>query len=180
MVDKLRRDVARMRADQDDLLANSPDKHSTQDRINKAVLSLLGAHSFEHLIEVITTDLALLLEVDVVMLCIEATEGAPARPRTDGLQILAPGAVDRLIADGRTVLLRDEVQGDREIFGAGAGLVRSDALLRLKVSRKAPPGLIAFGTRHPGYFNPGQGTELLTFLARILEHCIREWLDLPE
>ena len=35
---------------------------------------------------------------------------------------------------------------------------------------------IAFGTRHPGYFNPGQGTELLSFLARILEHCVRTWL----
>ena len=41
-------------------------------------------------------------------------------------------------------------------------------------------GLIAFGTRHPGFFNGNQGPELLTFLARVLEHCIRGWLDLPE
>ena len=34
------------------------------------------------------------------------------------------------------------------------------------------------GTRHPGYFNAGQGTELLTFLARVLEHCLRQWLGL--
>ena len=47
------------------------------------------------------------------------------------------------------------------MFGGGAGLVRSDALIRLKISAAAPPGLLAFGTRHPGYFNPGQGTELL-------------------
>jgi uncharacterized protein YigA (DUF484 family) len=39
-----------------------------------------------------------------------------------------------------------------------------------------PAGLLGFGTRHPGYFNAGQGTELLTFLARVLEHCIRQWL----
>ena len=38
---------------------------------------------------------------------------------------------------------------------------------------------IAFGTRHPGYFDPGQGTDLLHFLARIVEHCIRAWLELP-
>ena len=54
-----------------------------------------------------------------------------------------------------------------------------DALLRVSASNSMPPGLLAFGTRHPGYFNPGQGTELLAFLARILEHCIRTWLDLP-
>jgi uncharacterized protein YigA (DUF484 family) len=151
MVERLRRDVAKLRADQDDLLANSRDNLSTQDRIHKAVLALLAARSFEHLIETVTTDLAL----------------------------LAPGAVERVLGRGREVLLRDDVEGDPMLFGGAAGLVRSDALLRLSVSRGTPLGLIAFGTRHPGYFNPGQGTELLGFLARVLEHTIREWLDLP-
>jgi len=72
------------------------------------------------------------------------------------------------------------VAGDAMVFGAAAGLVRSDTMLRLTISPAAPLGLLAFGTRHPGYFNPGQGTELLGFLARVLEHCIREWLDLPQ
>jgi hypothetical protein len=43
MVEKLRRDVARLRADQDDILANTRDNLSTQERIHKAVLSLLAA-----------------------------------------------------------------------------------------------------------------------------------------
>ena len=42
----------------------------------------------------------------------------------------------------------------------------------------APPALLIFGTRHPGYFNAGQGTELLSFLARVIEHCLRLWLGL--
>jgi uncharacterized protein YigA (DUF484 family) len=28
-------------------------------------------------------------------------------------------------------------------------------------------------------FEDGMGTELISFLARVLERCIRFWLDLP-
>ena len=53
------------------------------------------------------------------------------------------------------------------------------ALLRLRPSARAPTGLLALGSRVEGRFDPGQGTELLSFLARILELCIRTWLELP-
>lgn len=180
MVERLRREIARLRSEQDELLANSRDNLSTQARIHKAVLALITADGFERVIETVTTDLALLLDVDVVMLCVERSSGKVPDPGVEGVQMLQPGAVDRLLGKGNDIVLRDDVRGDPEVFGAAAGLVRSDALLRLKVSRATPQGVIAFGTRHPGYFNPGQGTELLSFLARVLEHTIREWLDLPE
>jgi uncharacterized protein YigA (DUF484 family) len=41
-----------------------------------------------------------------------------------------------------------------------------------------PVGLLALGARKPGVFHPGQGTELLTFLARTLGITIAAWLDL--
>jgi hypothetical protein len=179
MVERLRRDIARLRADQDDLLANSRDNLSTQDRIHKAVLALLGADSLEHFVEIVGTDLAVLLDVDTVALCVETVGGKTAKLCVDGVQALAPGAVDRMLGADRSALLRDDTTGDTEIFDATAGLVRSDALIRLNVSDGLPPGLIAFGTRHPGYFDPGQGTELLHFLARVIEHCIRAWLAVP-
>ena len=178
MVEKLRKDVTQLRAQQDEIIANSRDNLGTQERIHKAVLALLEAETFEHFIEIITSDLVLLLDVDVVCLCIERAKAAPRRPALDGLEILAPGAVDRILGKHRQVLLRDETTGDPEIFGAGAELVRSDALVRLHPSPNAPVGLLAFGTRHPGYFHPGQGTELLSFLGRIIEFGIRAWLDL--
>ena len=179
MVERLRGDIARLRADQDDLLANSRDNQSTTERIHKAVLALLGAESFEYLIETVTTDLAVLLDVDTVALCIETPDDNTPTTMVEGVQLLAPGTVDRLLGFDRSTLLRDDVAGDPLIFGEGAGLVRSDALIRLTISEKTPSGLLGFGTRHPGYFNPGQGTDLLNFLARLLEHCIRSWLNLP-
>jgi uncharacterized protein YigA (DUF484 family) len=88
-------------------------------------------------------------------------------------------AVDRIMGKTHDILLRDDVDGDPEIFGGCSDLVRSDALLRLSISPAAPHGLIAFGTRHPGYFHAGQATELLSFLGKIIEYGIRTWLDLP-
>jgi uncharacterized protein YigA (DUF484 family) len=38
---------------------------------------------------------------------------------------------------------------------------------------------LCIGTRRPGRFHPGQGTELLGFLARSLGITIAAWLDLP-
>ncbi len=95
--------------------------------------------------------------------------------------MLEPGSVDELIGTGHDALLRSDVVGDPALFGAAAaGLVRSDALVRLRVSSAAPIGLLALGARKPGVFHPGQGTELLSFLAQVIEHSIRAWLDLPD
>lgn len=177
MVEKLRRELQRLRGDQDDLLSNSRDNLATQTRIHRAVLSLLEAKSLTNLIEIVTTDLAVILDVDVVTLCLERSEGLVEPSRMDGVQLVDRGTVDALIGREHEVMLRDEVAGDPALFGGGAGLVRSDALLRLKFGEDMPQGLIAFGTRHPGYFNSGQGTELLAFLARVIEHCVRSWLS---
>ena len=38
--------------------------------------------------------------------------------------------------------------------------------------------LLALGSREEGFFSAGQGTELLGFVARVLENCFRGWLNL--
>jgi len=177
MVERLRRDLTRLRGLQDEMVANSRDNLSTQDRIHKAALALMAAESFEHLIEIVTTDLAVLLDVDAAARGVEAA-AADAPRSVEGVPVLPSGLVGRLLGASREVLLRDDSEGDRAVFGPAAGLVRSDALIRLEIGHNVPAGLLAFGTRHPGYFNAGQGTELLTFLARVLEHCLRQWLGL--
>ena len=60
---------------------------------------------------------------------------------------------------------------------AAAGLVCSQALLRLSISRSGPIGLMCIGTRRPDTFHPGLGSELLTFLARVLGIAIAQWLE---
>jgi uncharacterized protein YigA (DUF484 family) len=96
-----------------------------------------------------------------------------------GVQLLERGSVESMFGPDRDVLLLGDADGDPAVFGVGAGLVRSAALLRLKVSPQAPAGLLAIGSRRTGKFHAGQGTELLGFLAKSLSIVIAGWLDLP-
>jgi uncharacterized protein YigA (DUF484 family) len=188
MLERLRTDVARLKLVQRKLIATSRSNLQNQGRVHAAVLAMLGATTFEHLITVVTEELSLLLDIDAIGLCVEAAQGKAARLSAvggpglaAGVQVLEAGSVDELIGPGHDVLLRSDVVGDPALFGpAAAGLVRSDALVRLRVSSAAPIGLLALGARKPGVFHPGQGTELLAFLAQVIEHSIRAWLDLPD
>ncbi len=187
LLEKLRAENARLKLTQRKLIANSRSNQAIQSRVHQAVLALLAATTFEHLIAAVTDELALVLDIDAVGLCLEATHGAAGHVnrlsggRMPGIQILAAGSVDELLGEGRDVLLRPDVVGDPHLFGmSAASLVRSDALVRLSISSKSPTGLLAMGSRRLGSFNPGQGTELLTFLANVIEHSIRAWLHLPD
>jgi uncharacterized protein YigA (DUF484 family) len=173
MVERLRDEVAEM-------VTTGRANLSAQARIHKAILALLAARNFEHFVETLTTDLAVILDLDVVTLGVEQNGEDVNRASNPGVYSLDPGTVDRLIGPGQAIALREAVEGDDMVFGPGAGLVASDALLRLSIGSTTPPALLALGSREPGQFHPGQGSELLNFMARVVESCIRGWLSLPK
>jgi uncharacterized protein len=179
MLQHQRAEIARLKSQQRALVGTSRANLASQARVHSAVLALLAASSFEQLIQIITTDLAVLLDADVITIAVESS--GPQRPRLNhqGVQILDPGTVDAVLGVDRDVVLNSDAEGDPALFGDGAGLVRSSALLRLSVSAAAPAGLLCIGMRRPGKFHGGQGTELLGFLARALGITIAAWLDLP-
>lgn len=178
MVDRLRDELARLKDQQRELLATTRANLNNQNRVHAAILFLLDARSFEQLIQAVTTELAVLLDLDVACLVIESNGQELPHVHSSGVRVAPPGLVDSVLGR-RPVLLRSDVVGDPEIYGHGAGLVRSEALIRLRVSEDTPQGLLAFGSREPDMFHPGQGTELVCFLARVVERSIRAWLDLP-
>jgi hypothetical protein len=178
MLERLRGEVGRLRSYHTELISTSHTNQSVQTRVHAAVVSIIAADSFERLIHLVTRELAGLLDVDVVTLCIETTGPGPA-PSTPGVQLLLPGSVDQLLGLGLPARLRANVVGDPAIFGSYAPLVQSEALVRIKPSAGAPDGIIAFGARDPNGFTEEHSTELLFFLAQVLEHTIRAWLDLP-
>ena len=180
MLERLRAENTRAKSRQRELITTGRSNLSTQARIHECVLALLDAKSFEQLVQIVTTDFAVLLEMDIVTLCIESDDTEAAPIRTRGLQIIQPGLVDELIGANRDVILRGDVEGDSDIFGGGATLVRSDALARVIVSQSTPNCMLAFGSRNPSKFHPGQATDLLGFLARVTQNIIRLWLQLPD
>jgi len=178
MLQRLRGELGELQEQQRELIATSRANLNNQNRVHAAVLFLLDATSFEHLIQTITTDLAVLLDLDVAVLAVESTGSAIPHVSRSQVRVLEPDGVTRILGK-RDVLLRDNIQGTPDLYGAAAGAVRSDALVRLRISAAAPAGLIAFASREPDMFHPGQGTELIGFLARVIERSIRSWLDLP-
>ncbi len=178
MLQRLRGDLARLKTQQRALITTSRSNLTSQNRIHAAVLAIIAASSFEQLLQIVTTDLAVLLDVDVVTIGVESASSKQPRLPIPGIQILRRGTVDDLLGIERGVLLCADTPGEPALFGAAAGLVRSQALLRLAVSEHAPVGLLCIGTRRPDKFHPGQGVELLSFLARVTELTFAAWLDL--
>lgn len=179
MIDRLRQEIDSARDQSQDLIDTSRVNMSIQSRVHECVLTLVQASSFEELIQTVTMDMAVILDLDAVTLCIEAVDHSRNPIKTNGLQLLSEGTVRALVPDGQSCVLRSDISGDPNLFGAAAPLVRSDALMRLKVSDATKPALLALGSRTVGKFHPGQATELLTFMARVLESLVRGWLDLP-
>ncbi len=179
MIGRLRGEVETLRHGQRELMDASRINMLSQERVHGAVLALMGTRSFEHLLEVVTADFVKLLDVDVVTLCFETPEVPIEGLKARGVHTLKPGAVARLVGSGRNILLRAETLGDPVLFGEAAQKVQSDALIGLKITKAAPPGLLALGSRTAGRFHADQGTDLLTFLADALGRSIRAWLDLP-
>ena len=179
MVQRLKEENERLKAAQEYLVGTARTNQSIQSRVHDSVLAILKASSFETMIQAVTTDLAVLLDVDAVTIGVETGDVPIPKAYAAGIRALPEGAVDSLLGPNRDVMLMADVSGDPRLFGAAAGLVRSQALTRLRASSQAPVGLLALGSRKEDGFGPGQGTELLGFLARALETMIRQWLHLP-
>lgn len=178
-IERLRRELARVNLEHRTLIAASRGNLASQGRVHKAAIAILAAPSFEQLLQIVTTDLAVLLDVDVVTIGVESTAAPAGRLSVNGIHLLKAGTIDALLGPERSVLLRADTPGEPLLFGSAAGLVRSQALLRLGFGRGSPIGLLCIGTRQVGRFHPGLSTELLAFLARVVGITIAQWLHPP-
>ncbi len=179
MLGRLRDEFDRAREQQRQMVVTARANLAAQNRIHRAALALLECRSFEELIERVTTDLALILDVDTCLLLVESNGLEPPHVHKSGVRVVEPGVIGTVLA-GREVILAGATPGDPVVFGPMAGVVASSALLRLHVSSQTPEGMLALGSRDPSFFEEGQATELLGFLAQVVERILRMWLDLPE
>jgi uncharacterized protein YigA (DUF484 family) len=177
LYERQRGELKRLNLEYRNLIAVSRGNLASQTRVHKAALTILAAPSFGQLLQIVTTDLAVLLDVDVVTIAVENIAGIAPRLNVQGVHLLDAGTVESLLGAERAVLYEADIAGDPALFGSAAGLVRSQALLRLRFGRETPIGILCIGTRKPGRFHPGLGTELLGFLARIVGLSIGLWLN---
>jgi len=178
LIERLRRETERLRADRAAVIAVGRRNLSRQAEVHAAVIAMLGARTLARLVEVVTEDFLGVFDADVVSLCVESAERDRPGLRS-GILCLPPGTVDDVLGDAEEIRLVTDGPGDVRVFDGGAGLVRSAAIIRLRLGERSPACLLALGARRPGTFASDRGSELLRFLGRALEHCLRAWLDLP-
>jgi uncharacterized protein YigA (DUF484 family) len=178
MIERLKADKEEVISSTRDIVETSRANMNNQQRVHRAVLRLLECASFDDFIQSITSDLAVILDVDIAVMVVEATGGEIPHVHTSGIRMVPAGTVELWMA-GKTVLLQDHISGIEAIYGGGATLVQSQILLRVDIARNTPPAILAFGSRDPGMFQDGQATDQILFLARVIERCFRMWLNLP-
>jgi len=177
MLEKLKNDKAQVQRVQKEIIENARANMHNQSRIHTAVLVALEAESFEEFVEAVTQELPVLLNVDTINLVIESTSKEIPFINQAGIRFAKQGLVQKYLGNG-DALLQNNVTGAEELFGPGAGLVRSHALVRLEISRETPAGIIAFGSRDPELFQPNQAVDQIGFLAQVIERGIRIWLGI--
>jgi uncharacterized protein YigA (DUF484 family) len=146
---------------------------------------MLDPLDFEDFLRTLTSDVAATLRVDCVRLVLESVQDAddPALRRLgDVLYVAEPGFVADYVSGGRNVPLRPvtlrQVMPDNDaLYSDRAGLVRSEALLRLDFGKGRLPGMLALGAEDPHQFKPTHGTDLLAFFAGVFERTMRRWLS---
>ncbi len=156
-------------------------------QIHRAILSLLDAESFGEFLQVLDHDVANILGVDAIRLCLESfkAEGGepigPDGPLKDVIVALPEKGVAAYITGGRNnparqVTLRPASDAKGSVYGDAAIDVQSEAVLRLDLGQTQMPGMVAFGAADPKRFAPDQGTDLLAFFAQALERILRRWV----
>ena len=155
-------------------------------QIHRAILQLLEPPSFEAFMQVLSSDVAQTLRVDVIRLVLESVEengqADPAIRRLGAvLQVTPRGFTANYMTNGRAladrpVVLRPVTRLAATVYGAEAADLRSEALMKLDFGKGRLPGMLVFGSEDPHQFKPMHGTDLLAFLAGVFERMMRRWL----
>ncbi len=161
------------------------DNLSSQQQVHEAALKLVRAKSIEQLLEIIALDLVSLFGVDVVRLAMESdiqVDTSYGESDFSGIVFIAPGTCDAALGKGKRVKLvadctKQAPIGFDEIFAECDTMIESCALLRLDMESIDRQVMLAFGVRHKERFHPGQGIELLNFLAQVVAHQLDRYLD---
>jgi len=157
-------------------------------QVHRAVLALLEPLDFSEFLTSLKGEVASILKVDTLRLCLEShTAGHPAQDHLnkqfgDVLGIYGPGSIDEYLTEGRNmasrvVSLRQVANPSETLYGTQSAWIRSEALLKLDLGTGRLPGLLALGSEDPHRFHPNQGADLLSFFTAALERTLRRWLQ---
>lgn len=179
MVGGLQNQLRELRGQYDDVVEFCRDNQSTQQQVHNAIVSLVKTRDLEQLLQVLTVDLVPLFDLDVVRIAMETDQAElydTSYPDANysGISFIDTGTVNAALGAENDILLAEDIDeetviGFDAIFADCASLVKSCALLRLRLELVQKDVLLCLGVRHKDRFHAHQGVDLLNFLAQIVE-----------
>lgn len=92
-----------------------------------------------------------------------------------GWRGLVEGQVDLILGGPRRMARMGVVPTAHGLFADAGGAIASVALVRMAVWEPSHSGLLAFGSSDPQGFTADMGSELVAFLARVVERTAERW-----
>ncbi len=175
MMQKLRADREAVMDTTREIVEISRTNMQNLSRIHDAVLKVLDCHTIEQFAQILTVDVCALLDIDLAAFVFETSRRVNPYVNLPGIRLVPEGTVQSWLGN-RPALLQSNIYGVEEIYGGGARLVRSQAVIKLNMSTDLPPSVIAFGSRDPDMFNESQGVEMVGFLTRVIEKSLERLL----
>lgn len=99
------------------------------------------------------------------------SEGLPPA----GWRQLVEGQVDLILGGPQRMARMGPAPTAVGLFGARAGDAASMAMVRMAIWEPSRQGLLAFASADPEGFTPDMGSELVAFLARVVERTAERW-----
>lgn len=173
MLQRLQTEMTDLQTCAEELIMTTRSNMDSQKGTFDAVLVLLEAESVDDLKLTVSETLPLLLDIDICALRLEGPSPQTITRTTLDKVPLPKGFVDASFGEETDAILRPMVEGEGILYGANADSVRSDALVRIEPGEGLMPGVLALASRVEGTFNADMSIDLVVFLAKIIEHCLR-------
>jgi uncharacterized protein YigA (DUF484 family) len=172
MLERMRDDLTRLRRNEKQLLSMVEGNAAGQSKVHKSVTAIAGSKDIQALNAMIRTKLPAMLDIEAAVMCIEET-GALALA---GATAIGAGGVANFLGPKQRILLQGQTAGEAFIFGAAADRIKSLAYLRLRTGENAADMLLALGSGREDGFEKQQATDLIIFLADVLEARLKQCL----
>lgn len=169
--EKLLVELKQLKALNESIVETARANLATQSQVHMAVLALLEADNLAALDKKVAGRVAGALGVDICRVFIE--EHAPLKD-AEAIKPTSAGFVADVLGQKVERLGPVMERNAHALYGPQGARVRSEAIVRLDFH--GHDGLLALAARDPNLFQSGQGTELLNFMARVLERLIARWM----
>ena len=168
---KLEKDLRKVRATNDALIALAKANMAAQAQTHAAVLAILEAEDLAALDHKLASRVAGALSVDAVRVFLEGHS-----PLKDASAILgcSPELTQALLDDDSERLGLVNGRFADALYGPLGPNLRSEAIARMEIG--GHPGILCLASRDARAFTADQGADLIHFLARALERRIAPWL----